>query len=79
MKTTIVETSNVRRNICVCYLLQWNWQTILIGVSFLAFLLVAKYIVRQYITCSKMERTLLGVLLTIFDHAVSLNNSGKKE
>jgi high affinity sulfate transporter 1 len=29
----------------------WNWQTILIGASFLAFLLVAKYIVRQnYIT-----------------------------
>jgi high affinity sulfate transporter 1 len=26
----------------------WNWQTILIGASFLAFLLVAKYIVRQH-------------------------------
>lgn len=25
---------------------QWNWQTIVIGVSFLAFLLVAKFIVR---------------------------------
>lgn len=27
-------------------LLQWNWQTIVIGVAFLSFLLFAKYIVR---------------------------------
>lgn len=26
--------------------MQWNWETIVIGVTFLAFLLVAKYIVR---------------------------------
>jgi hypothetical protein len=26
---------------------QWNWQTILIGASFLGFLLFTKYIVRQ--------------------------------
>lgn len=32
---------------CVTKFWQWNWQTIVIGASFLTFLIVAKYIVRS--------------------------------
>ena len=36
----------------VCHCLQWNWRTILIGISFLIFLLVCKFIVSlQTIHC----------------------------
>lgn len=35
--------------------LQWNWQTILIGASFLAFLLLAKYIVSKFSSCFRVN------------------------
>lgn len=34
------------------YILQWNWQTIVIGATFLSFLLFTKYIVRTPNFCN---------------------------
>jgi high affinity sulfate transporter 1 len=40
------------RELILALVIQWNWQTILIAASFLAFLLAAKYIVRKNTTSS---------------------------
>lgn len=58
----------------IALLVQWNWQTILIGASFLAFLLIAKYIVRQY----QMLQDHILAFLWLFggNHTVSFHNSG---
>jgi sulfate transporter 1, high-affinity len=57
--------------------IQWNWQTILIGASFLIFLMVAKYIVRHSITCSQISSLQsMTLVVTILFHR---GNSGQEE
>lgn len=62
--------------------MQWNWQTIVIGVAFLCFLLLAKYIVRislAIVTWGKFIYKLFFLFLSLaLEELLCLRSQGKK-
>lgn len=70
-------------NLMYCnFFLQWNWQTIVIGVAFLCFLLLAKYIVRislAIVTWGKFIYKLFFLFLSLaLEELLCLRSQGKK-